>query len=286
MTKFHAPARSQASIKHRASCHRCGNLRKKNVLCSRCPHTFCQRCAEKMQEEHGIAVFNDGCPVCKDLCCCGKNRSLQCTHKYHCYKKCPLTKRQRPNQSDQFSPPAQMIQPSNGAPYYSNIMNMMPPMHGLNTGYYAQTPMFDSGAIGLDTRTPIAYKPYAEPEWPRPAEPQKAACAPLVLGKHANSSSTEDTTSASEFEDLLDEESIQALKRSRFDTSPSANTSSDEEFLFQDDNDLLALFAGDDSFVLAMQELDNDVHKLEQQADLPADNLGLSTDQLLSFLQF
>jgi len=27
---------------HRASCHRCGNLRKRNVKCSECPHIFCQ----------------------------------------------------------------------------------------------------------------------------------------------------------------------------------------------------------------------------------------------------
>jgi hypothetical protein len=56
------------SNRHRASCHRCGNLRKKNVLCSRCPHTFCYRCADKMREEHGHSVFDCGCPVCK-VCC-------------------------------------------------------------------------------------------------------------------------------------------------------------------------------------------------------------------------
>ncbi|KAJ0408553.1 hypothetical protein ATCC90586_009574 [Pythium insidiosum] len=60
--------------RHRASCHRCGNLRKKNVRCPNCPHIFCQKCAEKMVEEHGDNVFVDGCP-------------------FHCYKKCPSTKR-------------------------------------------------------------------------------------------------------------------------------------------------------------------------------------------------
>ncbi|CEG45319.1 phd-finger protein [Plasmopara halstedii] len=80
-------------LRHRASCHRCGNLRKNNVQCSVCPHIFCAKCAEKMIEEHGNQIFEIGCPVCKELCCCGKNRSISCTHKFHCYKKCPSTKR-------------------------------------------------------------------------------------------------------------------------------------------------------------------------------------------------
>ena len=33
---------------HRASCHRCGNLRKKNILCVNCPHIYCARCSEKV----------------------------------------------------------------------------------------------------------------------------------------------------------------------------------------------------------------------------------------------
>lgn len=80
-------------VRHRASCHRCGNLRKKNVRCPQCPHIFCQKCAEKMLEEHGEHIFVDGCPVCKEQCCCGKNRTMLCTRKFHCYKKCPSTKK-------------------------------------------------------------------------------------------------------------------------------------------------------------------------------------------------
>lgn len=72
---------ADALVRHRASCHRCGNLRKKNVRCPACPHIFCQKCAEKMVEEHGNAIFSGGCPVCKERCCCGKNRSVSCTHK-------------------------------------------------------------------------------------------------------------------------------------------------------------------------------------------------------------
>jgi hypothetical protein len=48
---------------HRASCHRCGNLRKKKTMCTRCPYVFCARCADKMIEEHGNDVFLNGCPV-------------------------------------------------------------------------------------------------------------------------------------------------------------------------------------------------------------------------------
>lgn len=70
-----------ALVRHRASCHRCGNLRKKNVRCPTCPHIFCQKCAEKMVEEHGEEIFSGGCPVCKERCCCGKNRSATCTRK-------------------------------------------------------------------------------------------------------------------------------------------------------------------------------------------------------------
>lgn len=68
-------------VRHRASCHRCGNLRKKNVRCPQCPHIFCQKCAEKMLEEHGECIFTDGCPVCKEQCCCGKNRTMLCARK-------------------------------------------------------------------------------------------------------------------------------------------------------------------------------------------------------------
>ena len=80
-------------IAHRASCHRCGNLRKKTMKCDRCPHVFCQKCGEKMIEEHGEKTFKDGCPVCNELCCCGVNRSINCVRKFHCYKKCPAMKK-------------------------------------------------------------------------------------------------------------------------------------------------------------------------------------------------
>ena len=48
---------------HRVSCHRCGNIRKDRTLCSECPYVYCGRCVEKMKEEHGPTVFDNGCPV-------------------------------------------------------------------------------------------------------------------------------------------------------------------------------------------------------------------------------
>ena len=51
---------SSQHVRHRVSCHRCGNLRKNNVLCIRCPHIFCKRCADKMTAEHGRNVFEGG----------------------------------------------------------------------------------------------------------------------------------------------------------------------------------------------------------------------------------
>jgi hypothetical protein len=48
---------------HRASCHRCGNLRSKPLQCSMCPYVFCHACVKKMKEAHGADVFAGGCPV-------------------------------------------------------------------------------------------------------------------------------------------------------------------------------------------------------------------------------
>ncbi|KAI9916429.1 hypothetical protein PsorP6_017125 [Peronosclerospora sorghi] len=88
-----APGPVDLYVRHRASCHRCGNLRKHNLECPLCPHIFCAKCADKMYDEHGRRIFENGCPVCKQVCCCGKNRSTSCGRKFHCYKKCPSTKR-------------------------------------------------------------------------------------------------------------------------------------------------------------------------------------------------
>ena len=44
-----------------------------------------------MREEHGQNVFDDGCPVCKELCCCA-NKTINCDRINHCYRKCPASK--------------------------------------------------------------------------------------------------------------------------------------------------------------------------------------------------
>lgn len=84
----------KSSSEHRASCHRCGNMRKTVLRCQVCPYIYCRPCTSKMIEEHGLDIFQGGCPVCKDRCCCGINKSNNCKRKYHCYKKCPITRTQ------------------------------------------------------------------------------------------------------------------------------------------------------------------------------------------------
>lgn len=86
------------AMKHYASCHRCGNMRNKSTQCSNCPYVYCQRCTTKMIDEFGPTIFDNGCPVCKKLCCCS-HKSLQCQRKYHCYKKCLSTKKHARSQS-------------------------------------------------------------------------------------------------------------------------------------------------------------------------------------------
>jgi hypothetical protein len=73
---------------HRASCHRCGNMRKGILKCRRCPSTWCARCAERLAVEHGAEAFVGGCPLCLGLCCCSDERGARvCGRLYHCYKK-------------------------------------------------------------------------------------------------------------------------------------------------------------------------------------------------------
>ena len=87
------PIDNQDGLERRVSCHRCGNIRKRKISCIHpsCPHIFCGRCADRMQEEHGSTIFEKGCPVCLELCCCS-NKSLLCTRVNHCYRKCPASK--------------------------------------------------------------------------------------------------------------------------------------------------------------------------------------------------
>ena len=83
---------SEANNKHLSACHRCGNVRKEKIECTKCIHVYCTRCHERMSQFYGIDAFIDGCPMCKRLCCCGENRSEECNREVHCYKKCPAAK--------------------------------------------------------------------------------------------------------------------------------------------------------------------------------------------------
>eukprot|EP01031_Cornospumella_fuschlensis_P036098 gene36097-43773_t len=100
----HHVATVAAEPEHRISCHRCGNIRKRKVICGRllCPHIYCGRCADKMRSEYGAEIFKDGCPVCKELCCCS-SKNVMCHRLNHCYRKCPATKAQRIASSDDSS---------------------------------------------------------------------------------------------------------------------------------------------------------------------------------------
>ncbi|KAJ1435080.1 hypothetical protein B484DRAFT_417269 [Ochromonadaceae sp. CCMP2298] len=70
-----------ARAEHRASCHRCGNIRKNVIRCNHCPHVWCEKCGDKMKSEHGADIFTSGCPL------------------FHCYKKCPSARKKGPESS-------------------------------------------------------------------------------------------------------------------------------------------------------------------------------------------
>jgi hypothetical protein len=60
--------RVRGSSEHRATCHRCGNMRKSVFTCPICPYIFCKQCHYKMEEEFGVDVFVKGCPVVSKYC--------------------------------------------------------------------------------------------------------------------------------------------------------------------------------------------------------------------------
>jgi hypothetical protein len=72
----------------RATCHRCANVRKRNVVCPKCPRIVCEVCAVKWVSEHGKDAFDDGCPICKQLCCCADPpTAVSCARLYHCNRR-------------------------------------------------------------------------------------------------------------------------------------------------------------------------------------------------------
>ena len=81
-----------SNFETRKSCHSCGNVRKTFHKCPICPHIFCRNCTKKMTAMYGKTVFSSkSCPVCANLCCCA-NKSSKCCKRYHCYRKCPVSR--------------------------------------------------------------------------------------------------------------------------------------------------------------------------------------------------
>ena len=88
----------------RKSCHRCGNIRKNCRKCQNCPHIICRNCVLKLSVMFNKDVFTPhSCPVCARLCCCS-NKSNQCENKYHCYRKCPVSRLNRKKQEQKSTP--------------------------------------------------------------------------------------------------------------------------------------------------------------------------------------
>lgn len=88
----------------RKSCHRCGNIRKNCRKCQNCPHIICKNCVLKMAVMFKKEAFNaHSCPVCALRCCCN-NKSHECMNKYHCYRKCPVSRLNRRKQPAKIFP--------------------------------------------------------------------------------------------------------------------------------------------------------------------------------------
>lgn len=98
------PPKENHSSFTRKSCHRCGNIRKNCRKCQNCPHIICKNCVLKMAVMFKKEAFNaHSCPVCALRCCCS-NKSHECTNKYHCYRKCPVSRLNRRKQPAKIFP--------------------------------------------------------------------------------------------------------------------------------------------------------------------------------------
>ena len=102
--KSKSESQSKESCISRRACHRCGNLRNnmKKCACLLCPHVYCVRCVEKAKEVFSASAFEDGCPVCKKICCCA-NKSHDCKSSFHCYRKCPASRAECQKRTRVFS---------------------------------------------------------------------------------------------------------------------------------------------------------------------------------------
>ena len=130
---------------HFKTCHRCGNVREKLIICSKCPNVFCTPCAERLSLEDGKCVDSRGCSVCKGLCCCTLRKTHHiCPRSLHCYKKCTsqaesdvvkmLTTRKVPVRVDPLQPAHGLLLLSNWKPASRGMANLS------NNGEEAQSP--------------------------------------------------------------------------------------------------------------------------------------------------
>ena len=82
---------SEANNKHLSACHRCGNVRKEKIECTKCIHVYCTRCHERMSQFYGIDAFIDG-SYGKRLTAGGENYGRNAIGKFIVAKKCPAAK--------------------------------------------------------------------------------------------------------------------------------------------------------------------------------------------------
>ena len=95
-----------------------------------------------MKAEHGIDAFLRGCPVCQELCCC-VNKTVYCSRKNHCYRKCPASKCADPTAKAN----AQSWEYDTGgmAPQHNDTLSLLPISDIISTL---------DGTVGDDARPP------------------------------------------------------------------------------------------------------------------------------------
>ena len=120
-----------------------------------CKYVYCVTCKEKVGSELGAAAFEGGCPRCLGLCCCF-DKSYNCSRKYHCYKKCPVTfgKREIPKKrklmtadeesASAYPPPKSLILPASASAESTPATVVNEPTASSPTGVAAISPGFSS----------------------------------------------------------------------------------------------------------------------------------------------
>ena len=95
-----------------------------------------------MKAEHGIDAFLRGCPVCQELCCC-VNKTVYCSRKNHCYRKCPASKCADP--AVKSSTQSWEYDNAGMAPQHNDTLSLLPISDIISTL---------DGTVGDDGRTP------------------------------------------------------------------------------------------------------------------------------------